>query len=81
VGPGVRLEEAIMAGQRHELLGGPTIYDVNLTRVQRANELVYDDPDTGPRLRAHLERIEGDLDEMERAAMALVVIDRLIREI
>jgi hypothetical protein len=69
-----------MASQRHELLGGPTIYDVNLTRVQRANELVYDDPRAGPRLRAHLERLEVDLDEMERAAMALVVIDRLIRE-
>ncbi len=70
-----------MAPKSHELLGGPSIYDVNVTRVQRANELVYDDPECGPRLREHLARLEQDLDEMERAAMALVVIDRLIRDV
>jgi hypothetical protein len=70
-----------MARSTHELLGGKSLYGVNLTRVERAVSMTYEDPDSGPRIRANLERLERDLDDSERAAIALVVIDRLIRDL
>lgn len=70
-----------MADRTHELLGGKSLYSVNLTRVERAVAMAYDDPDSGPRIRANLERLEDELDSPERAAIALVVIDRLIRRL
>ena len=73
-------KEHDMANGTQELLGGKSLYSVNLTRVDRAVTMAYDDPDSGPRIRANLERLEDELSGPERAAIALVVIDRIIRE-
>lgn len=70
-----------MTNRTQDLLGGRSLYGVNLTRVDRAVTMAYDDPDSGPRIRANLERLEGELSGPERAAIALVVIDRLIRNL
>ncbi|MFH2009631.1 MAG: hypothetical protein ABI333_23765 [bacterium] len=70
-----------MATNPCDLLGGNTLYAVNLTRVDRAVTLAYEDPDSGPRIRASLERLEDELDGNERAAIALVMIDRLLRDV
>jgi hypothetical protein len=70
-----------MTTRTHELLGGRSLYSVNLTRVDRAVAMAYNDPDSGPRIRANLERLEDELTNSERAAIALVVIDRLIRNL
>jgi len=70
-----------MTTRTQELLGGKSLYSVNLTRVERAVSMAYDDPDSGPRIRASLERLEDELTSPERAAIALVVIDRLIRRL
>jgi hypothetical protein len=43
--------------------------------------MVYDDPRTAPRIQAHLHRLELDLDQDERAAIAMVLIDRLLRDL
>lgn len=70
-----------MASTANRLLGGDGLYLVNLKRLQEANDLVYEDPERSPRLRARLESLEEELDQTERAAMALVVIDRILRDL
>lgn len=70
-----------MTTRTQDLLGGKSLYSVNLTRVDRAVAMAYNDPDSGPRILANLERLEDELTSSERAAIALVVIDRLIRNL
>ena len=70
-----------MAATANDLLGGPSIYSVNITRVDRAVEMAYEDPDSGPRIRANLQRLESELSSRERAAIALLVIDRVLRNV
>jgi hypothetical protein len=70
-----------MAARKLSPLGGESLYCVNLTRLNQANQMVYDDPRTAPRMQAHLHRLELELDQDERAAIAMVLIDRLLRDL
>ena len=70
-----------MASASVRLLGGESLYCVNLTRLEHAYKLLETDPDSGPRIRALIDQIESALDRDERAALAMVLIDRLLRDL
>ena len=62
-----------------ELLGGESVYCINESQLRNAKELAFDSPESAGRIQAEIERLEKDLDRNERAALAFVVIDRLLK--
>lgn len=64
-----------------DLTGGKSVYCFNESQIKSAYELVYDRPDTAAKLQAELERCEQDLTRNERAALAFVMIDRLLKSV
>ena len=68
-----------MAVPPADLTGGESVYCINQVQLERAFELADADPDSGPRIRVALEGLEQDLSRNERAALAFVLIDRLLK--
>lgn len=68
-----------MAVQPVDLSGGESVYCINQAQLERAFQLAHADPDSGPRIRAALHGLEQDLSRNERAALAFVLIDRLLK--
>jgi len=68
-----------MAVQPVDLTGGESVYCINQAQLERAFQLADADPDAGPRIRAALQGLEQDLSRNERAALAFVLIDRLLK--
>ena len=68
-----------MAVQPVDLTGGDSVYCINQAQLERAFQLADADPDSGPRIRAALQGLEQDLSRNERAALAFVLIDRLLK--
>lgn len=62
-----------------ELLGGESVYCINHSQLKTAFRLAEEDPDSGPRIQAEIARLEQALDRNERAALAFVLIDRLLK--
>ena len=63
------------------LLGGKSVYCINQMQLQEAFELAENDPDASPRIQAELARLEEEMSRNERAALAFVIIDRLLKSI
>ncbi|NLF40290.1 hypothetical protein GX586_12650 [bacterium] len=61
------------------LSGGESVYCFNEQQLAEARRLVEQDAASGPRLRAEIERLESSLSRNERAAIAFVIIDRLVK--
>ena len=68
-----------MAMKPIEILGGESVYCINEKQLEKAFELANDNSESAPRIHAALERLEGELDRNERAALAFVMIDRLLK--
>lgn len=68
-----------MAIEPIDLTGGPSVYCFNQQQITTAHELVFGHPTTGPRLQGELDRLEATYSRNERAALAFVVIDRLLK--
>lgn len=68
-----------MAMQPIDLTGGKSVYCFNETQIQSAYKLAFEEPDTAPRIQAELDRLEREFTRNERAALAFVVIDRLLK--
>jgi hypothetical protein len=62
-----------------EILGGESVYCINESQLKKSFELAYDDPQTAPRLQAEIKELETRLNRNERAALAFVLIDRLLK--
>ena len=62
-----------------ELLGGESVYCINQSQLQNAFRLATEDPDSSPKIQLELEALEGKLTRNERAALAFVMIDRLLK--
>lgn len=62
-----------------DLLGGESIYCINRGQLESAERLAYRDPSTAPRIRAALADLESRFSRNERAALAFVMIDRLLK--
>jgi len=62
-----------------ELLGGESVYCINESQLKSAFRLANEDPTTAPKIQAEIKSIEDRLNRNERAALAFVLIDRLLK--
>ena len=60
------------------LTGGEQIYCLNEAQMQKALKLAREDPVSAPRIERLLRELEFDLSRNERAALAFLLIDRLL---
>jgi hypothetical protein len=61
-----------------ELTGGESVYCINEGQLKKALKLVNEDPESSQKLKDYLDQIEGQLNRNERAALAFVIINRLL---
>lgn len=62
-----------------ELLGGESVYCINESQLKNAFRLAFEDPASSPKIQAEIETLEAKLSRNERAALAFVLIDRLLK--
>lgn len=68
-----------MGVQPVDLTGGESVYCINQQQLERAFELAEGDAKSGSKIREAMEGLERDLSRNERAALAFVLIDRLLK--
>jgi hypothetical protein len=68
-----------MAVKPIDLLGGESVYCINESQLKNAFHLAQEDPVSAPRIQAELAALEQKLTRNERAALAFVMIDRLLK--
>jgi hypothetical protein len=68
-----------MSTEPIDLLGGKSTYCINEGQLREAKRLAEEDPEAGPQIRSEIERLEAEMSRNERAALAFVLIDRLLR--
>lgn len=68
-----------MAVKPIELLGGESVYCINQAQLRSARRLAEEDPVAAPRLQAEIADLERRYSRNERAALAFVLIDRLLK--
>jgi hypothetical protein len=62
-----------------DLSGGESVYCINEAQLKKAFELAENDPDSSVRIKNYLNRIEADLSRNERAALAFILVDHLLK--
>lgn len=62
-----------------DLTGGKSVYCFNESQIASAYQLAFEQQDTAPKIQAELDRLEQDFTRNERAALAFVMIDRLLK--
>jgi hypothetical protein len=62
-----------------DLSGGESVYCINQSQIRQAFALARENPETAPRIRQEIERLEATLSRNELAALAFVVIDKLLK--
>ncbi len=68
-----------MAVQSVDITGGESVYCINQTQLAAAFRLAREDPKAAPRIDAALSTIQRDLTRNEQAALAFVLIDKLLK--
>jgi hypothetical protein len=61
-----------------DITGGESVYCINQAQLEAAFRLARDNPQAAPRIDRLLAAIENDLSRNEQAALAFVLIDRLL---
>ena len=59
--------------------GGESVYCINQSQLRKAHDLARNDPESAPRIQAALQRLAGELSRNERAAVAFVLIEELLK--
>ncbi len=62
-----------------DLLGGESVYCINEGQLRSAFRLAFEDEKTSPKIQAGIAEIESAYSRNERAALAFVLIDRLLK--
>jgi hypothetical protein len=62
-----------------EILGGESVYCINETQLRSARALATENPETALRIQQEMRRLEASLSRNERAALAFILIDRLLQ--
>ncbi len=62
-----------------EITGGESVYCLNETQLRRAYDLVMHNPQSSGRLLPLLDMLESEFSRNEQAALAFVLIDRLLK--
>jgi hypothetical protein len=68
-----------MSRQPIDITGGESVYCINAAQLKRAYEMVEGDGDGSARLHAQLDVLEADFNRNDRAALAFLIIDRLLK--
>ncbi len=68
-----------MAVKPIDVTGGESVYCFNQAQLKGAFDLAAAQDESGKKIRAEIERLEGTFSRNERAAVAFVVIDRLLK--
>ena len=68
-----------MAVQAVDITGGESVYCINQAQLAAAFRLAEQDPEAGRRINAVLGTIQRDLSRNEQAALAFVLIDKLLK--
>jgi hypothetical protein len=63
-----------------DLTGGESVYCINETQLRQAHELVISDAESGRLVKETLAHLASTLTRNERAALAFVLIDELLRK-
>ena len=61
------------------LTGGESVYCINENQLKEAFCLANEDPVSSPKIQAEISNLENKLSRNERAALAFVIIDRLLK--
>ncbi len=62
-----------------DLLGGESVYCISQGQLKSARELAFENPQTAPIIQGEVHRLETALSRNERAALAFVLIERLLQ--
>jgi hypothetical protein len=62
-----------------DLLGGESVYCISQGQLKAARELAFENSQTAPIIQGEVRRLETALSRNERAALAFVLIDRLLQ--
>lgn len=62
-----------------DILGGESVYCINEDQLKKSYQMAYDDPETSEKIQAGVADLEAKFSRNERAALAFVVIDRLLK--
>jgi len=62
-----------------DILGGESVYCINEDQLKKSFELAEHDPHSSPKIQAAIAEVESRLNRNERAALAFVLIDRLLK--
>jgi len=65
------------ATRQIDLTGGESVYCINAYQIDRAREMFAGDDESAARVRATMSSLESDLSRNERAAVAMLLLERL----
>lgn len=68
-----------MAMKSLEMAGGESVYCFNEGQLKIAYDLVKNNPESAGRIKPMLEKLEMDFTRNEQAALAFVIIDKLLQ--
>lgn len=68
-----------MAVQPVDITGGESVYCINQAQLTAAFQLVKENPTSGPKIQLMKKSITDSLNRNERAALAFVLIDELLK--
>ena len=70
-----------MAVKPIDVTGGESVYCFNAAQLKGAFDLAGSEGASGEKIREAIDRLESDYTRNERAAVAFVVIDRLLKSV
>ena len=68
-----------MSNEPIPLTGGESVYCINENQLKEAFHLANEDPTSSPKIQAEVAKLESTMSRNERAALAFVLIDRLLK--
>ncbi len=63
------------------LTGGESVYCINQAQLAEAFRLAEHDPQSAPKIQAEIARLEKEMTRNERASLAFVLIDKLLKTV
>ncbi len=63
------------------LTGGKSVYCINEFQLKQAFTLASDDPESSPKIQRKIKELEENFNRNEQAAIAFVIIDRLLNTV
>lgn len=68
-----------LSQQPIDITGGESVYCINMAQLRQAYDMISGDSESSARLHAQLDVLEADFNRNDRAALAFLIIDRLLK--